>query len=244
MATHKMFETETSGDRRVPACIAERVREHRLAAGISQEALAELCHVSRQTIGNWECGRTVPDVLMLANLADVLGTTANDILGSDAPSVRRRAAAARREFVLVCGIILSIQLITMLLNGFAVGTNDPDWGGGAAFSAFRLGVLVVGCLWITSIARREGLHTIRQMIDFASLASAHPGSPGDRALRFIGRWFWTLLLGLAAAMYAVGGAIAVFASKAEPTVLIAPALMFLVVAIPFSWERNQRRVIR
>lgn len=74
----------------------------------------------------------------------------------------------------------------MLLNGFAVGTNDPDWGAGAAFSAFRLGVLVVGCLWITSIARREGLRTIRQMIDFASLASTHPGSPGDRALRFIG----------------------------------------------------------
>ena len=94
MATRKMFETEISGDRRVPACIAERVREHRLAAGISQEALAELCHVSRQTIGNWECGRTVPDVLMLANLAEPWEPRQ---MTSWAPMPRASAAARQRR---------------------------------------------------------------------------------------------------------------------------------------------------
>lgn len=35
------------------AHVAERVREHRAALGLSQEELARACHVSRQTISNW-----------------------------------------------------------------------------------------------------------------------------------------------------------------------------------------------
>lgn len=225
---------------RVHQNIGIRIREHRRAAGLSQETLAERCLVSRQTIGNWECGRTIPDALMLQHVADDLGTTADGILGSDAPCIRDRACAARREFVLVAGIVLGIQLITMLLNGIAVGTDNPDWGGGSTFSAFRLGVLLVGCLWIYRIARREGLVTIRQMIDFASLASKHPGSWGDRTLRFIGRWFWTLWIGLAAAMYAIGAIVALMAGRTDPRTLFAPALMLVITAIPFSWERHRR----
>ena len=225
---------------RVHQNIGIRIREHRRAAGLSQEALAERCLVSRQTIGNWECGRTIPDAFMLQHVADALGTTADGILGSDAPRIRDRARAARREFVLISGIVLGIQLVTMLLNGFAVGTDNPDWGGGPTFSAFRLGVLLVGCLWIYRIARREGLVTIRQMIDFASLASKHPGSWGDRMLRFIGRWFWTLWVGLAAVMYAIGAIMALMAYRTDPRTLIAPALMLIITAIPFSRERHRR----
>ena len=227
-------------DTRVPWSVGSRLREHRLAAGLSQETLAERLQVSRQTIGNWECNRTIPDALMLKQAADALGTTADNILGEDAPRVRDRALAARREFALIAGIVLGIQLVTMLLNGVALGTDNPGWGGGPAFAAFRLGALVIGCLWIWRIARREGLVTIRQMIDFASLASKHPGSWGDRALRFIGRWFWTLWVGLAAAMYLIGAVIALAAGKAGPSALIAPALLLLIAAIPYSWERHRR----
>ena len=230
---------KSASEHRAPWSVGARIRAHRQEAGLSQEALAEQLGVSRQTIGNWESDRTIPDALMLADLADALGTTADGILGSDAPRIRDRALAARREFVLIAAIVLGIQLVTMLLNGAAVGTDDPDWGGGGAFVAFRFGVLVIGCLWIWHIARREGLHTIRQMLDFASLASKCPGGRGDRVLRFIGRWFWTLWFFLAASMYAAGGVISVMNGGADITTLIAPAFMFLIVAIPFSAERHR-----
>lgn len=34
--------------------VGSRIREHREASGMHQDQLAELCHVSRQTISNWE----------------------------------------------------------------------------------------------------------------------------------------------------------------------------------------------
>ena len=54
--------------------VAKRIREERERAGISQEELARQIFVSRQTVSNWETGKTCPDVqslLLMSNLFDV-----------------------------------------------------------------------------------------------------------------------------------------------------------------------------
>ena len=55
------------------AHVAERVREHRAALGLSQEELARACHVSRQTISNWETALLAASVLAVAAGLLVLG---------------------------------------------------------------------------------------------------------------------------------------------------------------------------
>lgn len=49
----------------VGACISRE----RKKAGLSQEALAEQLHVTRQTISNWESGKSLPDIESLKTLA-------------------------------------------------------------------------------------------------------------------------------------------------------------------------------
>ena len=54
--------------------VGRRIREERERMGISQEGLAREVFVSRQTVSNWETGKTYPDVqslLLLSNLFDV-----------------------------------------------------------------------------------------------------------------------------------------------------------------------------
>ena len=54
--------------------VGRRIREERERLGISQEGLAREVFVSRQTVSNWETGKTYPDVqslLLLSNLFDV-----------------------------------------------------------------------------------------------------------------------------------------------------------------------------
>ena len=54
--------------------VGKRIREERERLGISQENLAREVFVSRQTVSNWETGKTYPDVqslLLLSNLFDV-----------------------------------------------------------------------------------------------------------------------------------------------------------------------------
>ena len=50
--------------------------------GLSQEDLADLANVSRQTIYSWEAGLNYPNILMLKKLADILNVSTDDLLNS------------------------------------------------------------------------------------------------------------------------------------------------------------------
>ena len=53
--------------------ISKRLKELRTVSGFSQEKLAELLDVSRQTISSWENERRYPDVHNLIMLCDIYG---------------------------------------------------------------------------------------------------------------------------------------------------------------------------
>ena len=50
-----------------------RIRELREQKGITQSQLADRMVVSRSTVANWEAGKRLPDIGMLARLAGCLG---------------------------------------------------------------------------------------------------------------------------------------------------------------------------
>ena len=95
-----MDESRTSAQQ----IIGARIRELRKAAGISQAELARRVYVSRQTVGNWEAGRTLADAQSLVLLAQVFETTVDDLIGEKEGIARRevhrrgpaRARAASR----------------------------------------------------------------------------------------------------------------------------------------------------
>ncbi|MCD8126435.1 MAG: helix-turn-helix domain-containing protein [Clostridiales bacterium] len=72
--------------------LGEKLRDCRKRAGLSQEALAEKLHVSRQAITKWECGGGIPDVENLQRIAALFGVTMDELLREEdsiAPSVLR-----------------------------------------------------------------------------------------------------------------------------------------------------------
>ena len=52
--------------------VGKNIRKQRIQQGMSQESLAEKLHVSRQTVSNYETGKSYPDIDMLVNIAEVL----------------------------------------------------------------------------------------------------------------------------------------------------------------------------
>ena len=55
--------------------VSAHIREHREKAGLTQAQLAEAVFATRQTVGNWERGATLPDIQSLQLLAGVFGVT-------------------------------------------------------------------------------------------------------------------------------------------------------------------------
>lgn len=62
----------------------EKLRSLRLKAGLTQLDIAEKLDVSAAAIGAWENGRAKPRLTKLGQLAELLGTSAADLMGEDA----------------------------------------------------------------------------------------------------------------------------------------------------------------
>ena len=58
---------------------AERIRALRLSVGLSQQELGRRLGVSAVAVGKWERGQTQPDIPSLTRMADIFGTTIDDL---------------------------------------------------------------------------------------------------------------------------------------------------------------------
>lgn len=89
--------------------IGKNIRALRVKRGMSQEALAEALHVTRQTVSNYETGRSRPDVEMLTALAEALDADVKEVLYG--PVETGRAVQLRR---LAAGAVVSALLLALI----------------------------------------------------------------------------------------------------------------------------------
>ena len=94
--------------------VGARIREHREAAGFSQAEVARRIYVSRQTVGNWESGRTLADVQSLVLLARLFDTTVDALIGERGPNGALPGAEDRHALVrllVTAGLLLGATLV-------------------------------------------------------------------------------------------------------------------------------------
>ncbi|MBQ4011705.1 MAG: helix-turn-helix transcriptional regulator [Erysipelotrichales bacterium] len=70
--------------------VGENIRENRKRAGISQEELAQKIFTTRQTVSNYENGKSNPDMETLTKIAEVLNVKPDTLIYEDDAVVRRR----------------------------------------------------------------------------------------------------------------------------------------------------------
>ncbi len=61
--------------------INQTIAAHRREMGLTQEQLGVQLGVSGQAVSKWEKGESMPDILLLPDLADIFGITVDELLG-------------------------------------------------------------------------------------------------------------------------------------------------------------------
>jgi transcriptional regulator with XRE-family HTH domain len=100
-----------------------KLKQARLAANLTQEELAEKIGVSRQTISNWENGRSYPDIVSIIFLSDIYDMTLDSLLKGDNEMIKHLKKStdvtkSNQQVVIGLAIFGAIVVIGFLIRDF------------------------------------------------------------------------------------------------------------------------------
>jgi len=108
--------------------IGEKLKNSRLNTGMTQEQIAEKINVSRQTISNWENGKSLPDVISLIEISDLYQISLDDLLKGDKKMMKKiekdtNTVKSNRIMMSVGGAMLICSFIFTIWNNYS--GNNP-----------------------------------------------------------------------------------------------------------------------
>ena len=110
--------------------ISEKLKELRVAAGLSQEKLAEKLMVSRQAVSKWENGEALPDMENMIALARLYNTSLDGLVGINAEDKtaydEKSAEEAADEPMANISIKKDGNTTRINFEGFNIKVEDDD----------------------------------------------------------------------------------------------------------------------
>lgn len=154
--------------------LAGQIRRRRKELGLSQEELAERIYVSRQTVSNWETGRTYPDIESLLLMSSLFNATVDELIKGDVETMKEDMNQdARRMSRLSWAMTLcTLGAVVILLCGFTVW----DWGLAPTLVS---GILMVVLAMVPAF-EVERLKKKHDILTYAELSAFEKGEEVNR----------------------------------------------------------------
>ncbi len=101
--------------------VGKNIRKLRLERKLTQDELAEALFVSRQTISNYETGKSHPDVETLLQIAEQLDTDANALLYGPPVAPDQKRARQKLFVMLAVSAVLAVCCIILMPRAEMIG---------------------------------------------------------------------------------------------------------------------------
>lgn len=156
--------------------LSAQLKANREKHGLSQEDVAQRIYVSRQTISNWETGKTYPDIHSLLLIANLFDVSVDELLKGDVMSMERKIENDSRVLRRLAWAMLGFMLAALSSGGVAivlrdVGTMTQDGiSVGSMVTLLLAGVFFLcafaAAVWAEVLKHQNDLVTIRELIAF------------------------------------------------------------------------------
>jgi transcriptional regulator with XRE-family HTH domain len=125
--------------------IEKKLKEARTNVGLTQEQVAEKIMVSRQTISNWENGKSLPDIVSILNLSDLYQISLDELLKGDTKMKEKiekdvKVAKDNKRLILTTAILLVVVAIIYLISAFVGGVFYDFCEGAIRWVVLGIGV--------------------------------------------------------------------------------------------------------
>ena len=116
--------------------IADKIKNARMQKGYTQEQVAENLLVSRQTISNWENGRSLPDIISIIKMSELYELSLDEMMKGDKALLKKverdvGAVKAEKKLIKFAWISIVIGTILLILGEILEGNPFIDFMNGA-----------------------------------------------------------------------------------------------------------------
>ena len=144
--------------------VGKQIQHYRKEKNLSQDELAEIIFVSRQSISNWERGATYPDIQNLLLLSKVFEVSLDQLIKGDVETMKQ--IIHDQEFMRYQkdGVVFTILLIgSPIISTPLILYLD---GYGIVISCLILAVALFYALRIEKFKKKHNLRTYRQIVAY------------------------------------------------------------------------------
>ena len=149
--------------------VGKQIQHYRKKKNLSQDDLAEIIFVSRQSISNWERGATYPDIQNLLLLSKVFEVSLDKLVKGDLETMKQ--IIHDQEFIRYQkdGIIFSILLFVFPIISTPL-VLYLNWYG-IAISCLIFAIAMFYALRIEKFKKQHNLRTYRQIVAYVQGSS-------------------------------------------------------------------------
>ena len=124
--------------------ISDKLKNNRKQAGLTQEEIAQKLHVSRQTISNWETGRSIPDIYSLVELSNIYDISLDHLVKEDIVMMNELKKENKEKKIINRAIILSaVGVILMIISLLIKSSHIQDFSRGMGIGFLLTSALVL-----------------------------------------------------------------------------------------------------
>lgn len=116
--------------------IGDKIKNARIQKGYTQEQAAENLSVSRQTISNWENGKSLPDIISIIKMSELYELSLDEMMKGDKALLKKvekdvGAVKAEKKIIKFAWISIVIGTILIILGEILEGNPFIDFMNGA-----------------------------------------------------------------------------------------------------------------
>jgi transcriptional regulator with XRE-family HTH domain len=187
------------------AKVGRHIKALRTAKGMTQDDLAQLLFVSRQTISNYETGKSNPDIDTLVRLAQALDTDPNALIyGPPVPQSKKREIVGLCVAAGVLAVLLAAMGILLpMAMAYQARTLDVRFTALLAYYLWPCILLLLGWTVMQALALIFGWRSL----NWRWLKAAHWAGVGVVIAYFFLMGPWPVFLAYARYLRARGGGV-------------------------------------
>lgn len=145
--------------------VSTQIKKYRSMMGLSQEELGEKIYVTRQTISNWENGKSYPDIHSLLLLSSLFNISLDQLIKGDIEIMKKEINKAEVEKFNQLSKVFSVSFIAVIIAFVPLVVFLKIYGA-AIWAILFLAVLVLA-FKVEKVKKDNDIHTYKEIVAFS-----------------------------------------------------------------------------